>query len=182
MTQTARGFWSRLFGMNHHEQLDRIERAIHRVHREILRFERRLFGDELAKSGTVTFEGDNMADTVLQVGQTAQAVAHEFQGLNGTGAELSLKGKITWASDDATVATVDPASGVVTAIAASKTDANGTPVPVNISFTDDALPNLIVAPGTIVDAGSVTAQSGTVSFVVNPLATAATKHVGAPTG
>jgi len=101
-------------------------------------------------------------NTVLAVGKTAQAAAHEFSGLNGTGTELALAGPITWVSEDPSVCTID-ATGLITAVAPSKLDAAGVPIPVNITATDTVL-NLSNVRGdaTITDS-PLAAQSLTVS-------------------
>lgn len=131
--------------------------------REILDFQER----HTAKSLRVKINGGSM-NTVLTVGQTGQATAHEFSGLNGTGSELPLAGKISWASSDSSVATVDPVSGVITAVAESKKDANGAPIPVDITGTD-AANGLFNPPGdaTVTDQ-PLKAASLTVSVAVNP--------------
>ena len=101
-------------------------------------------------------------NTVLSVGKTAQAAAHEWSGLAGSGTELKLAGPITWASADPSVCTVD-ATGLITAVAPSKVDANGQPIPVDITATDTTL-NLSNPKGdaTITDS-PLAAQSLTVS-------------------
>lgn len=49
----------------------------------------------------------------LEIGKTATAVAHRFKGTT----EIPLLGAAVYSSSDAAVATVDPASGLVTAVA-----------------------------------------------------------------
>lgn len=72
-------------------------------------------------------EGEFMGATLtLTVGQTANATAHEWSGPNGTGVELPLAGAISWVSSDPTIATVDPTSGLVTAVAAGQATITGT--------------------------------------------------------
>jgi hypothetical protein len=126
----------------------------------------RLLQDRLpqrAKSLVVKIGGKTV-NQVLSVGQTAQATAHEFSGPNGTGSELPLAGAISWVSDDPTVATVDPASGLVTAVAASKLDASNQPIPVNITATDAA--NNLSGSSSVTDQ-PLTAQSLTVTITPN---------------
>jgi uncharacterized protein YjdB len=53
----------------------------------------------------------------LAVGATATAVFKEFTGPNGTGAEIAPIGPVGFVSSNLTIATVDPASGLVTAVA-----------------------------------------------------------------
>ena len=90
----------------------------------------------------------------LLVGQTAQAVWQEFSGPNGTGDKLPPAGAITFTSSDPAVATVDPSSGLVTAVALGSA---------TISGTDAA--NSLTASDTV----SVTekAQSATLTVVPN---------------
>ena len=113
-------------------------------------------GVQKAQSLTISFsdsKGNNMAATItLQVGQTSQATAHEFSGLAGAGVELPLAGAISWASSDAAVATVDAASGLVTAVG---------PGTCNITATDAA--NGLSGSGVVSDT-PVVAQSLTVDF------------------
>jgi hypothetical protein len=127
-------------------------------------------GENVAKSLTVTINGESM-NQVLAVGETAQAAAQEWSGLNGTGAQLPLAGAISWVSSDPTVATIDPASGLITAVAPSKLDANNAPIPVNITATD-AANSLSNPPGSAsVTDSPLTAQSLTVT--ITPVAAAA---------
>lgn len=51
----------------------------------------------------------------LLIGQTATAVLHEF--VSQGGAELAPIGPVSYSSSDPTIATVDPASGLITAVA-----------------------------------------------------------------
>ena len=114
----------------------------------------------VAKSLIVKFGGIKM-NLVLKVGQTTQATAHEFSGLNGSGTELPLAGAVSWVSDDPTVATVDPTSGLVSAIAPSKLDASNAPIPVNITATDAA--NNLSGSSSVTDT-PLSAQSLVVTF------------------
>jgi hypothetical protein len=119
----------------------------------------------VAKSLTVTIEGK--MNTVLTVGKTAQATAHEWSGLAGAGVELPLAGAISWVSADPTVATVDPASGLITAVGPSKKDATGAAIPVDITATDAA--NKLSNPlgdATVTDV-ALTAQSLTVTVAAS---------------
>lgn len=49
----------------------------------------------------------------IQVGKTATAVAHRFSGTT----EIPLLGAPVYSSSDPSIATVDPASGLITAVA-----------------------------------------------------------------
>src|ERR1700739_3808967 len=93
----------------------------------------------------------------LAVGKTATAVFKEFTGPNGTGSEIAPIGPVSFTSSDPTIATVDSASGLVTAVAAgtvtiTATDAGNSltasdsasvtaPVPVAVSATLVITPN-----------------------------------------
>jgi len=57
----------------------------------------------------------------LPVGKTATAVAHRFQGTT----EIPLLGAPVYSTSDATIATVDPASGLITAVAAGTATITG---------------------------------------------------------
>ncbi len=92
----------------------------------------------------------------LQIGQTAQAVAQEFSGLNGTGVVLPNAGPINWASSDATIATVDT-SGLVTAVAAGTAIITGTDSVNGLSGSD------------AVSDQPLTAQSLVVTITANPV-------------
>lgn len=63
--------------------------------------------------GIRTDKGETFMPVNLNVGQTATAVAHRFKGTT----EIPLLGAPTYVSSDPTVATVDAASGLITAVA-----------------------------------------------------------------
>ena len=81
----------------------------------------------------------------LTVGQTATAVYQEFSGLNGTGAKLAAAGAVVFTSSDATIATVDPASGLVTAIAAGTATITGSDATNGLSASDSVSDTALVA-------------------------------------
>jgi len=91
--------------------------------------------------------------TIL-VGKTAQAVWQEFSGPNGTGDKLPAAWAVTYTSSDTSVATVDPSSGLITAVGL------GT---VTISGVDAA--NSLTASDTATT--TETAQSATLTIVPN---------------
>ena len=93
----------------------------------------------------------------LQVGQTATAVAQEWSGPNGTGVKLPPAGTITFASSDATIATVDASSGLVTAVAAGTATITATDAANGLSGSD------------VVSDTPLVAQSLTVSVTANPV-------------
>src|SRR5215467_10738355 len=102
--------------------------------KEIVELLKLIVQPHIAQSATLTIGGESML--ALDVGKTATALLREWSGPGGTGTEVKPIGPVSYTSDDPTVATVDGVSGVVTAVAPSKLDAGGNPVPVNISGVD----------------------------------------------
>jgi len=85
--------------------------------------------EPVAQSATLQIhdsEGNILMPATLAVGATATAVFTEWSGLNGTGAKLPPVGAVSFASSDATIATVDPASGLVTAVGPGTATITGT--------------------------------------------------------
>lgn len=107
-----------------------------------------------AQSATLTI-GDIMPATLL-VGTTATAQWKEWSGPNGSGDNLPAAGAVTFTSSDPSTVTVDPSSGLVTAVAMSSS-------PVTISGVDAA--NNLTASDTVTT--SETAQSATLTVVPN---------------
>jgi len=104
-----------------------------------------------------------MPATLTAVGQTATSVYQEWDGPNGTGNPLPPAGPVSYASSDSSIATVDPSSGQVTAVA------NGT---ATISATDSA--NSLSASDIVTVAiSAATAVSAT--LVITATATAQPK-------
>lgn len=71
------------------------------------------------QSATLTISilsGGTSVPKTVSSGGTGQAAFHEWTGPTGTGTELPLAGAVTWSSDNASVATVDPASGLITSV------------------------------------------------------------------
>ena len=62
----------------------------------------------------------------IVVGKTATSTWQEWSGPNGTGDKLPPAGPVTYASSDATIATVDANTGVVTGVAAGTATITGT--------------------------------------------------------
>jgi uncharacterized protein YjdB len=92
----------------------------------------------------------------LTIGQTATAVFTEFSGPNGTGVVVAPIGPVTFSSSDPTIATVDPTSGLVTAVA---------PGAATITATDAG--NGLTASDSVSDS-PLTAQSATLVITANP--------------
>lgn len=81
----------------------------------------------------------------LVVGKTATALLHEFDGLNGTGNELAPIGPVSYSSSDPTIATVDPSSGLVTAVAPGTVTITGTDAGNGLSASDSVSDSAVVA-------------------------------------
>lgn len=81
----------------------------------------------------------------LAPGKTAVAVLHEFDGLNGTGNEVAPIGPVSYTSSDTTVATVDPSSGLVTAVAAGTATITGTDAGNGLTASDTVSDTAVVA-------------------------------------
>lgn len=92
----------------------------------------------------------------LQVGKTANSVYQEWSQPNGTGVKLAPAGAITFTSSDPTVATVDPNSGLVTAVA-----------PGSVTITGSDAANGLSASDSVSDS-PLTAQSATLVVTANP--------------
>jgi hypothetical protein len=104
---------------------------------------------------TVTRKGDHHMPASIPVGKTGTAQWQEFSGPNGTGDKLPPAGPVTFSSDNTSVATVDPSSGLVTAMAAGTC---------NISGSDSA--NSLTASDSVTVTAAV-AQSATLTVVPN---------------
>jgi hypothetical protein len=95
--------------------------------------------------------GDHhMPATLTTVGQTASSLYQEWDGPNGSGNPLSPAGPVSYATSDASIATVDASSGQVTAVA------NGT---ATITGSDSA--NGLSASDIVTVAIAAAAQSAT---------------------
>lgn len=159
--------WKR--GQEERERLERIEQDERRILREEERIERdeREILRELhrAQSASLVIQTGtkremNMPATLV-VGQTAQAVYKEFSLPNQQGVELPPAGAPAFATSDGSIATVDPVTGVITAVAAG-----------NVVITGSDAVNGLNAS----DTGTVTgiqAQSASLTIVPNNDAPAA---------
>ena len=76
-----------------------------------------------------------MPATIL-VGATATAVFTEFTGPGGTGVTIPPIGAVSFASDNAAVATVDPASGIATGVSAGTANISGTDAGNSLTASD----------------------------------------------
>ena len=157
---------SRKHRHDHDDHDEHIERRLARLERKI---DALLIGlniliveedeENAAKSATLTFldsKGNRIMPAQLQVGQTATAVLHEFTGLNGTGSEIAPIGPVTFSSSDATIATVDASTGLVTAVG---------PGVATVTALDSG--NGLSASDVVSDT-PVVAQSATLTITVNP--------------
>ena len=103
-----------------------------------------------------------MAATIQVGGTGAQAVFTEFDGLNGTGNVAADGGPIAFSSSAPAIATVDPVSGAIVAVAPGTATITGT----------DSVNGLTAADTVTVIAGA--AQSATLVVTANaPAAPAA---------
>lgn len=79
-------------------------------------------------------KGHRLMQATLPVGKTATAVLHEF--VTPGGAEVAPIGPVSYASSDPAIATVDPASGLITAVAAGVATITGTDAGNGLSASD----------------------------------------------
>lgn len=108
-------------------------------------------------SASLSIKGDSTMPATLLVGQSATAIWQEFSGPNGTGDKLPPAGAVTFSVDNAAVATVDPSSGAIMAVAIGTA---------TISGTDAA--NSLTASDTVTV--TETAQSATLTVTPNTAA------------
>jgi len=88
-------------------------------------------------------KGNVLMPATLAVGATATAVLHEF--VSQGGAEVKPIGPVSYSSSDASIATVDPASGLITAVAAGVATITGTDAGNNLSASDSVSDTPLVA-------------------------------------
>jgi uncharacterized protein YjdB len=101
-----------------HEKTKALQRIGDELH-EIAHLLRRLVGKQHATFATLIIsdsKGNRLMPATLPVGKTATAVLHEF--VSAGGAELAPIGPVSYTSSAPAIATVDPASGLITAVAA----------------------------------------------------------------
>jgi len=98
--------------------------------------------------------GDHHMPATILVGKTATAVWQEFSGPNGTGDKLPPAGAVTFTSDNSNIATVDPSSGLVTAVAVGSANISGADAANSLTASDSV---------TVTE----TAQSATLTVVPN---------------
>lgn len=104
------------------------------------------------QSAKLTFAGvDEMPASIALNGKGAQAVFTEFAGLNETGAVVPPVTPVAYSSSDVTIATVDPASGAVTAVAVGTATISGTDSGSNLSASD----TITVTPAVALSASLV---------------------------
>jgi hypothetical protein len=141
---------------HHHEDLKEIlERVLHLPKREQKQLKDILdILFSVAQSATFKLKGDSQMPATIKVGQTTSGVFTEFDGPNGTGNVVAPSGPLAYASDNAAVATVDPASGIVTGVSAGTC---------NIGAQDPASANKVTASDscTVIAAGPLPALSAT---------------------
>jgi len=86
----------------------------------------------------LTSPGDSSMPKTVAIGVVAQAVFQEWDGPAGTGNKVTNAGPTAFTSDNQAVATVDAASGAVTAVGAGTANITGTD-PVNSLTASDVL-------------------------------------------
>lgn len=100
--------------------------SIHTIAKELAAIRRILHGAlihrEVILLAIRTTRGETFMPVTLEVGKTATAVAHRFKGTT----EIPLLGAPVYSSSDASVASVDPATGVITAVAEGTVTITGT--------------------------------------------------------
>src|SRR5271166_1975549 len=87
-------------------------------------------------SATLTFKGENDMALTLLPGQQGQAVFQEWSGPSGTGDKLMPAGAVSYVSDNTSVATVDPATGIVNAVALGTANISGTDAANSLTASD----------------------------------------------
>lgn len=124
-----------------HEPLEHIAKELH----EIAHLLRHLLGKH-AKFATLVIQdlkGNRLMPATLPVGKTATAVLHEF--VTAGGAEVAPIGPVGYVSSDPAIATVDPASGLITAVAAGVATITGTDAGNSLSASDSVSDTPIAA-------------------------------------
>jgi hypothetical protein len=158
----------------------RIEQKVDRIHRLLLRILGIEEAEGKAVTSTLTFvtpSGGNMgADlNVLLTDAPGMGVYQEFQA---NGNPVASTGVVTFASSDTSVATVDQ-NGQLAYLTVNKLDANGAPIPVQITGTNVAMPTLAASANLFITAsgtgGTGTAVSATLTLIAGgtPAAAAA---------
>jgi len=90
----------------------------------------------LSASLTIKIKGEHHMPATILVGKTGTATWQEWSGPNGTGDKLPPAGPVTFASSDGSIATVDPSSGLVTAVAVGTATISGNDATNNLSASD----------------------------------------------
>jgi hypothetical protein len=93
-------------------------------------------------------KGKHMA-TIL-VGGTGTAVFQEWSGPSGTGDMLPPAGAVTFSSDNTSVATVDPNSGIVTGLALGTANISGVDAANNLTASTPVSVTEVAQSATIV--------------------------------
>lgn len=101
--------------------------------------------------------GANQMPATILIGGTASSLFQEWTGPNGTGTVVPNAGAPAFTSSNPAVATVDPASGVVTGVSAGQATITG----------DDPANNLSGSDTITVNAPSQTAVSATLTLTAN---------------
>jgi hypothetical protein len=130
-----------------YRELEEIERALNRIEAKLDKLLAAIIPPQ-AQSATLyisDLKGNRLMPATLVVGATAQAVYQEWSGLNGTGGKMASAGPVAFASSDATVATVDPASGLITAVGPGSATITGSDATNGLSASDVVSDTPVVA-------------------------------------
>jgi hypothetical protein len=118
-----------------YEELKHELNEVEKLEKEELKLLRR------AQSATLVILNDRgviIMPANLVVGQTAQAVYQEWSLPAGTGVKLPSAGPVAFATSDGAIATVDPVSGLVTAVAAGTVTITGSDATNGLNASDTA--------------------------------------------
>lgn len=112
-----------------------LDQAQHRCHCNYPPPPPRVVGSALLSFST-NLRGVPGMPLTIDVGKTSTVLLHEFAGPNGTGAELPPAGPLAYVSDNPAVASVDAATGVLTAVSAGTANVTGTDAADSQTATD----------------------------------------------
>jgi hypothetical protein len=104
----------------------------------------------LSATLTVTTKGEKSMPATILVGKTGQAAYQEWSGPNGTGDKLPSAGPVTFSSSSPTVATVDPNSGLVTAVAVGTATITGSDATNSLTASDTVTVTEVATSATLV--------------------------------
>lgn len=136
-------------------EIDHDEKQEVRLLREIVELLEEIRGILHPEAVSATLNIEGKMDATIVVGKTAQATFTKWDGPNGTGNKVPPVGNVTFTSHNLTVATVDPATGICTGVAAGTALIDGT----------DAGDGMQGTANLTVNAAALPAQSATLDLV-----------------